>query len=223
MQKLRNFAEKLNISNLDEALLRLAVTHSSFVNDHPQELDNERLEFLGDAVLSLLTSELLYERFPRCREGQLSRIRANMVCEDTLAQIAHHIGLPQVIRLGKSAAGSGGYSRPSILAGCVEALLGAVYQWDGLDAARSFYSLLYSKVVPQVTVEWAEADPKSALQELAPEAVKYTLIAESGPDHNRRYTTEVAVSGKALGTGEGRSKKQSEQAAARAALQKLRQ
>jgi len=219
---LRSFAKSLGLASLDEHLLKLALTHSSYANDHPEEKDNERLEFLGDSVLSILTSELLYERFPHCREGQLSRIRANMVCEDALSQIAKSIGLPKVVRLGKSAANSGGYTRPSILAGCVEALLGATYQSGGLDAARELFTVLYKEVIPTVTTEWSEADPKSALQELAPEKIKYNLVEESGPDHNRRYTTEVYVSGKLIGRGEGRSKKQAEQAAARNALQNLR-
>lgn len=223
MQKLRNFAQSVGIASLSDNLLRLALTHSSYVNDHPHEQDNERLEFLGDAVLSILSSEMLYGKFGSFREGQLSRIRANLVCEDTLARVAHYIGLPKVIRLGKSAAGSGGYTRPSILAGCVEALLGAVYQAEGLERARALFEGIYATIIPEVSEEWSEADPKSALQELAPEAVSYSMIEESGPDHNRRYKTEVIVSGQVLGIGEGRSKKHSEQAAARIALQKLRQ
>lgn len=223
MQKLRTFAQSVGIASLDENLLRLALTHSSYVNDHPNEQDNERLEFLGDAVLSILSSELLYGKFQGFREGQLSRIRANMVCEDTLARVAHHIGLPRVVRLGKSAAGSGGYTRPSILAGCVEALLGAVYLAEGLEPARVLFEGLYETIIPDIGEEWSEADPKSALQEMAPEAVSYNMIEESGPDHNRRYKTAVSVSGQVLGIGEGRSKKHSEQAAARIALQKLRQ
>jgi len=223
VRTLRAFAQSLEIASLNEQLLRLALTHSSYVNDHPKEQDNERLEFLGDAVLSILSSEMLYEKFKNCREGQLSRIRANMVCEDTLARVAHSIGLAEVLRLGKSAAGSGGYSRPSILAGCVEALLGAVYIAEGLEAARTLFVRLYADIIPDISEEWSEADPKSALQEMAPEAVQYSLVEESGPDHNRHYKTAVTVSGRVLGIGSGRSKKQSEQAAARLALQKLRQ
>ncbi|KAF0197960.1 MAG: ribonuclease III [Bacillota bacterium] len=223
MQKLRTFAQSLGLANLNENLLRLALTHSSYVNDYPLEQDNERLEFLGDAVLSILSSELLYAKFRGFREGQLSRIRANLVCEDTLVRVAYIIGLPQVMRLGKSAAGSGGYTRPSILAGCVEALLGAAYLEEGLESARELFERLYATIIPEVSEEWSEADPKSALQEMAPEAVSYSMVEESGPDHNRRYKTEVSVSGQVLGIGEGRSKKHSEQAAARIALQKLRQ
>lgn len=222
MHKLREFSQRVNLASLDERLLRLAVTHSSYVYDHPKEQDNERLEFLGDSVLSLLASQFLYAKFPACREGQLSRIRANMVREDTLARIAKDIGLPQVIRLGKSAAGSGGYNRPSILAGCVEALLGAVYLAGGLEPARTLFETLYSNVLAEVREDWSEADPKSALQEIAPEMVQYVLLDESGPDHNRRYTVKVMVSGEVKGQGEGRSKKHAEQEAARSALQELR-
>jgi len=213
---------KLGFTSEDEPLLKQALTHSSYVNNHVGVLDNERLEFLGDAVLALLCSQSLYVKFPLLAEGQLSRLRANLVCEATLAKIAKHFDIAKYILLGKSAAGSGGYERPRILAGCVEALLGVAFLSGGLARARQLFDLFYHELMTEVTVSWSEADAKTALQELAPESIKYALTHESGPDHDRTYRVEVYVRGIPHGVGEGKSKKQAEQAAALLALGKLR-
>jgi len=215
-------ATKLGFTPQDEPLLKQALTHSSYINNHAGVSDNERLEFLGDAVLSLLCSQSLYAKFPHYAEGQLSRLRANLVCEAALAEIAKRFGLARYILLGKSAAGSGGYERPRILAGCIEALLGVAFLSGGLPRARQLFDLFYGDLMTEVTESWSEADAKSALQELAPESIKYALVQESGPDHDRTYQVEVFVRGTAYGLGEGKSKKQAEQAAALLALRKLR-
>jgi ribonuclease-3 len=214
--------DRLGISDLNEDLLMQSLTHSSWVNDHPHAQDNERLEFLGDAVLSLCCSRLLFERYPTFREGQLSRLRASLVCEETLATIAGEIDLGRCLRLGKSAAGSGGYGRPSIMAGAVEALLGATYEGLGFKRAENLFTRLYSNVLQQADEEWANPDAKSALQELAPDSVEYRMVEQSGPDHDRWFRVEVLVNGRLTGQGAGRSKKRAEQEAARSALKALK-
>lgn len=222
MTTLKAFAEGLGFSGDEEAIVRQAMTHSSYAHDHPQYQDNERLEFLGDSVLSLLCSRSLFVKFPRLREGELSRLRASLVCEATLAGIAKKHDLHRHLLLGRSAAGSGGAERPSILAGCTESLLGAAYLIGGLPRAEQLFDRFYGDLLDKATETMAQADAKSALQELAPEAVQYTLVAQSGPDHDRTYRVQVEVQGKVMGVGEGRSKKQAEQAAALSALRKLR-
>lgn len=219
---LTDLAQKLGLAGLSPGLLREALTHSSYVNDRPEASDNERLEFLGDAVLSVLCSRHLYEHYPKFREGQLSRLRASLVCEETLSEIAVSIELPTYLLLGKSARVGGDRARPSILAGAVEALLGAAYLELGLEGASDLFTKLYASLLQDADADWAEPDAKSALQELAPEAVKYNLLEQSGPDHRRRFRVEVSVSGLVVAEGEGGSKKKAEQAAAKAALRRLR-
>lgn len=221
-QGFAQLAESLGIVDIPVDLIREAMTHASYLNDHPQETDNERLEFLGDAVLSVLSSRSLYDRYPEYREGQLSRMRASLVREETLAGIAEEFGFARYVRLGKSAKGSGGDIQPSILAGVVEALLGATYLGLGFADAEALFAVLFRDVFRRADINWADPDAKSALQELAPEGVVYNLVAQSGPDHDRWFRVEVYVSGVRAGEGEGRSKKRAEQAAARAALRKLR-
>jgi len=213
---------RLGFSPQDEQLVRQALTHSSYANDHPGSLDNERLEFLGDAVLSLLCSSHLYKRFCALTEGQLSRLRANLVCESALTTIARSFDIHSHVLLGRSAIGSNGAARPRILAGCTEALLGAAFLVGGLPRAAELFEMFYADMLDSTDAAGANADPKSALQEFAPEAVSYTLLGYSGPDHDRIYRVVVAVDGRTMGIGEGKSKKQAEQAAAEEALRKLR-
>ncbi|MBT9155743.1 MAG: Ribonuclease 3 [Firmicutes bacterium] len=222
MSSIRLLAERLGFSPSDERLVKQALTHSSYVNDNPGSLDNERLEFLGDAVLSLLCSSHLYRRFPSLAEGQLSRLRANLVCEAALTAIARLFDLPTIVLLGRSAIGSNGAARPRILAGCAEALLGAAYLVGGLPRAEELFQLFYADMLDNTDDAAAFPDAKSALQEFRPEAVNYTLIGYSGPDHDRTYRVGVSVDGRTMGIGEGRSKKQAEQAAAAEALRNLR-
>jgi ribonuclease-3 len=199
-----------------------ALTHASYVNDNPGSIDNERLEFLGDAVLSLLCSTHLYRKFPALPEGQLSKLRASLVCETALASIARTFDLQNIVFLGRSAQGSNGRARPRILAGCVEALLGAAFLSGGLTRAEELFQLFYADMLESTDDTAAFLDAKTALQEFAPEAVSYTLLGYSGPDHDRTYRVSVSVAGRAIGLGEGKSKKQAEQAAATEALRNLR-
>lgn len=222
MGSMRSLAKRLGFSEESERLVMQALTHASYVNDNPGSVDNERLEFLGDSVLSLLCSTHLYEKFPALPEGELSKLRASLVCEAALASIARTFDLQSVVFLGRSAQGSNGRARPRILAGCVEALLGAAFLSGGLAHAAELFRVFYADMLNNAGDAVAFIDAKTALQEFAPEAVSYTLLGYSGPDHDRNYRVSVSVAGRAIGLGEGKSKKQAEQAAAAEALRNLR-
>jgi len=206
----------------DPSLLVRAITHVSFqrnkIGSH-----NEVLEFLGDAVLDLAISDLLMRRFPDKSEGDLSRMRAGLVNSSVLADKATDLKLGSLLFLGKGEERSGGREKPSILAGAFEALLGAVYQDGGYEPARRLVQRFFGSDV-QVK-QLGQQDYKTRLQEISQMLFRqppvYRLISESGPDHEKRFVTEIAVGGKVLGRGEGRSKKQSEQEAAMRALTQL--
>jgi ribonuclease-3 len=198
----------------------VALTHRSF---GPGE-NNETLEFLGDAVLALAISDLLMARFPAAREGDLSKMRASLVNADTLARKARELELGRWIRLGKSEEKSGGHDKPSILAGLYEALLGAVYLDAGYERARAVVEAHFAPdILEDLTV--GLRDYKSDLQELTQrlfrEPPAYTLVEESGPDHEKRFVSEIAIAGRWFGRGVGRTKKTAEQAAAMQALAAL--
>lgn len=206
----------------DPALLRRALTHVS--HDRKKTGDhNEVLEFLGDAVLALAVSDLLMRRFPERSEGDLSRMRAGLVNSVVLAEKAEALGLAPLLLLGKGEERSAGRTKASILAGAFEALLGGVYQDGGYDAARRIVERYFAADIVEKTL--GQHDYKTRLQEIsqllfgAPPA--YRVIAETGPDHEKSFVTEISVGGNVLGTGIGRSKKQAEQAAARKALDEL--
>ncbi|MDF1614887.1 ribonuclease III [Desulfurivibrio dismutans] len=207
-------------------LLRQALTHRSYAAEaggrgHPH---NERLEFLGDAVLDLAVGELLYRQYPKMREGELSRRRAALVNEAHLARMARRLGLDNLLLLGRGEAQSGGRDKPSILSDAFEALLGAVYLDGGCQAALDLLGELFDPwVVNQAGPE--DSDAKTALQEILQErhgaAPGYRLVDEEGPAHDKRFTVEVDFRGQVMGQGRARSKKEAEQAAARAALATL--
>lgn len=203
----------------DPALLTLALTHSSFGNEQGDHRDNERLEFLGDAVLGFVTAEYLYKTFPDLPEGELTRRRANAVCEKTLAEYAHAIELNDYLRLGKGEKHTGGANRPSILSDAFESVIAAIYLDGGMEEARRFVLRFVSAV--QADAQSAK-DYKTLLQEVIQknpdEHLSYVLAAERGPDHNKTFTVEVYLNSNRIGAGEGHSKKKAEQAAAREAL-----
>jgi ribonuclease-3 len=219
---MRSLAKRLGFSEESEQLVRQALTHVSYANENPGSIDNERLEFLGDSVLSLVCSTHLYKKFPALPEGQLSKLRASLVCEAALASIARSFDLQSVVFLGRSAQASNGRAKPRILAGCVEALLGAAFLSGGLFRAEELFQLFYADMLDNTSDPVAFMDAKTTLQEYAPEAVSYTLLGYSGPDHDRTFRVSVSVAGRAVGLGEGKSKKQAEQAAAAEALRNLR-
>lgn len=214
--------KELDYQFTDAALLLRAHTHVSRERDGGAG-HNEVLEFLGDAVLDLAVSDLLMRRYPACSEGDLSKMRAALVNTTVLAEKAALLELGPLLRMGKGEERSGGRTKPSILAGAFEALLGAVYQDGGFEAARRLVERYFADDVEEK--ELGRQDYKTRLQEIsqmlfhAPPS--YRVVAESGPDHDKRFVTEIAVGGKVLGKGEGKTKKQAEQQAAKKALAEL--
>ncbi len=207
------------------ALLQNALTHSSYANErfHDSLKSNERLEFLGDSVLGMVTAEYLYRNFSNRPEGELSRMRADMVCEKSLARIAERLNLGKHLLLGNGEEQNGGRNRDSILADAVESVIAACFLDGGMEPARSFID---SFVLTEVPVrKMHNADYKTALQETIQQkknqTLTYALVAERGPDHDKWFEVEVRLNGKLLGTGSGSSKKRAEQEAARVALETL--
>ncbi len=207
----------------DPALLRLALTHRSVSSDDPARNDNERLEFLGDAVLQLVITDLLYESYPQLAEGQMAKVRAAVVSRGTLAEVARFLDIGGHVELAPSEEATGGREKDSILADTVEAVIGAIYLDGGLEPARRVVLDLWSDRVAERSKEPGVKDYKTRLQELvARDGWRPVYEVEgAGPDHDRRFTAKVTVDGKEYGTGEGRSKKEAEQEAAARALDSL--
>lgn len=220
---LQQLQEELGYSFSDPSLLQRCLTHVSYERRHGTN-HNETLEFLGDAVLNLAVSDLLMRRFPDKKEGDLSRMRASLVNAVTLAEKAESLQLGELLRLGKGEERSGGRTKESILAAAFEAVLGGIY-WDGgYEAAHRVVERHFTREIRHRRL--GLRDHKTRLQEIsqmlfhAPPA--YTLVEETGPSHEKRFVTEIAVGGKILGRGEGKNKKQSEQQAAKMALEALK-
>ena len=207
------------------SLLQNALTHSSYANErwHNSLLSNERLEFLGDSVLGMLVAEYLYRTFPDRPEGELTRMRADMVCEKTLANVANSIGLGGHLLLGHGEEQSKGRTRNSILADAMESVIAACFLDGGMEAAEGIVKRFILTEVPVKKMH--NADYKTALQELVQQkknqVLAYALIGESGPDHDKQFTVEVSLNGKPVGQGTGTSKKRAEQMAAQAAIRLL--
>ena len=206
-------------------LLQNALTHSSYANErwHNSLLSNERLEFLGDSILGMLVAEFLYRTFPDRPEGELTRMRADMVCEKTLANVANRIHLGDHLLLGHGEEQGGGRSRDSILADAVESVIAASFLDGGLDAALKFIKTFILVEVPVTQLH--NVDYKTRLQELVQQkknqVLTYCLLGESGPDHDKEFAVSVSLNGETVGKGSGRSKKRAEQDAARAAMKAL--
>jgi len=206
---------------------RAAVTHRSFVNEHPGEglEDNERLEFLGDAVIDLAISHRLMERFPAASEGELSKMRAAVVDEPGLAGLARSLELGPLLRLGRGEELTGGREKPSLLADAMEAVVAAVYLEGGLAAVLGLVDRYLGEVFDRASAGTLDRDFKTQLQEVAQSrfrlAPRYRVVAELGPDHAKRFDVEVELRGEVVGRATGRSKKDAEQAAARLALEAL--
>ncbi len=200
----------------DEALLRLALTHPSA----KEPKDNQRLEFLGDAVLECSVSDLLYRKYPSLQEGELTARRAALVCEETLCNLARTLGIGPRLRMGHGEESTLGREKPSILADAMEAVIAAVYLDGGADAARELIGRLFADEESLSALRGQ--DDKGLLQTYTQARntglPEYAVVAESGPPHDRRFVSEVCVAGAAVARGEGGSKKTAEQAAARAAL-----
>lgn len=209
----------------DESLLKRALTHSSYANEHKAEGgDNERLEFLGDSVLSVITAEYLYTTYTLAREGYLTRLRALVVCEKALGEYAAKIELGKYINFNSGEEATGGRQRASVTSDAFEALLGAIFLDGGIEEAKRFVLPFLIEEIKRV--ENSTDDYKSALQELIQKnkgsKIEYVLTGESGPDHDKQFTTQLYVNGQLLGTGTAGSKKASEQAAAKQALEKYK-
>ena len=207
------------------ALLQNALAHSSYANErwHNSLMSNERLEFLGDSILGMCVAEYLYCTFPDRPEGELTRMRADMVCEQTLANVAGRIGLGEHLLLGKGEEQGGGRTRNSILADAVESVIAASFLDGGMGAAKQFIQKFILVEVPVKKLH--NIDYKTSLQELVQQkknqVLSYALVGESGPDHDKHFEVEVSLNGKVVGLGSGSSKKRAEQDAARVAIESL--
>lgn len=207
----------------EPALLRLALTHRSVSSDDPARKDNERLEFLGDAVLQLIITDLLYGTYPQLAEGQMAKVRAAVVSRDTLAEVARQLELGAHVELALSEDATGGREKDSILADAVEAVIGAIYLDGGFEPARRVVLDLWEQKVAERAKHPGVKDYKTRLQELtARDGLRPVYRVDgTGPDHDRWFSAVVSVNGTDYGAGEGRSEKEAEQDAAREALEEL--
>ncbi len=219
-----DFLQIIGYEFRDMSLLGQALTHSSYANEHKMSKleNNERLEFLGDAVLEIITSEFLYNKYDEMLEGELTKLRASIVCEPTLASFAKGIGLGDYLLLGKGEDASGGRRRASVLSDAMEALIGAVYIDGGFKAAREF---VVGKLLVNLDGRKLFVDSKTHLQEIiqrgSDKSVEYIVTAEKGPDHAKFFEVDVRHEGVTIGQGVGRSKKAAEQEAALNAIDNL--
>lgn len=214
----------LKLTFADKALLRRALTHRSYLNENPDYLleDNERLEFLGDAVLDFVTGEYLYHRFPEMAEGRLTNLRSALVRTERLAQFAVELKVGDHLFLGRGEEDSGGRERLAILCDAFEAIVGALFLDQGIDAARQFVCQLIEPALQEILKLDADKDAKSRLQELAQSAYRltptYRTVKEQGPDHAKEFTVEAIIGHRSYGRGTGFSKQTAAQAAAEEAL-----
>ena len=221
---MKDLQQTLGYSFENTALLENALTHSSCANESRGRLNsNERLEFLGDSILGMVVADYLYRTHPDLPEGELTRTRASLVCEESLVEVAKLWNLGAYLRLGGVVVSGGGRTRPSIQADAVEAVLAAVYLDGGIGSARKI--IQHFILSREAAVVHAGRDYKTALQELVQresgQVLKYCLTGEEGPDHDKRFFVTVELNGKPVGSGQGHSKKLAEQMAAKAAFQKL--
>jgi len=220
---MKKLEEKLGYTFHNDRLLLHALTHSSYANEHKGEglTSNERLEFLGDSVLGMVVADHLFRAHPDMPEGELTRKRAALVCEESLYEVASGLGLGGYLRLGRGEDAGGGRQRASILADATEAMLAAVYLDGGLEPTRQIIRRL---ILDREREKAVDRDYKTALQERVQRSpgscVTYQLVQENGPDHCRVFVMEVSVDGVPVARGEGRTKKEAEQMAARFALEK---
>jgi len=226
-KQFQDFQEHLGIKFDNIKLLKQAFTHSSYVNEHrkkPYE-DNERLEFLGDAVLELTVSRFLFEKYPMMSEGELTKLRAAVVCEPSLVGFANELSFGQVVLLGKGEEMTGGRERPALLADVFEAFIGALFLDKGLETVNQFLEKI---VFPKINAGAFShvMDFKSQLQELVQRdaigTIEYKILQEKGPAHNREFVSRVSLNDEEVGIGTGRSKKEAEQHAAQMALGKIK-
>lgn len=224
---LDEFESIIKYSFKNKQLLTLALTHSSYGNEHKKEKyeNNERVEFLGDAALDLIISRYIFDMFPFMPEGELTKLRAGVVCETSLARVAVDLRIGEFLLLGKGEENTGGRTRDSILADAVEAVIGAIYLDGGFVEAEKFVIGIMANAVENLKTSYRTIDCKTHLQEVIQKTSKnpiaYSIVDEKGPDHNKVFIAEVRHNDKVIGVGNGRSKKEAEQSAASDALSKL--
>ncbi len=223
---------KIGYSFSDRGILRLALTHSSYANEikakNKHELCNERLEFLGDSILSLVTSEYIFEKYASQPEGELTKIRADAVCEDALSEYARDISLGSYLLLGRGEEQNGGRERKSICADAFEALIAAIYTdsklkgEDPFACAKRFVLPYVSEHIEKLIAQGRSKDHKTTLQQIVQqvngEKLEYVVVSESGPDHNKTFVVEAHLNSNVIGRGKGKNKREAEQAAAKEAL-----
>ncbi len=216
------FEEKLGYSFKDKSLLELALTHSSFANENKLKKNNERFEFLGDSVLGFVTAEYLFTEFKNRPEGEMTKLRAAVVCEKSLFKFAEQIDLGKYILLGRGEDGTGGRNRPSVVSDAFEAIIAAIYIDGGMEAVRPYILRFIKDAVKRET---SFKDNKSLLQEeiqkVKGNTLAYEEVGEEGPDHDKTFVFRVKLNGEIIGEGKGKSKKEAEQKAAGNALNKL--
>ena len=226
MRPVSELQQQIAFSYRDTRLLERALTHKSYANENRLSEHNERMEFLGDSVLNLVVSELLMNALPGASEGELSRIRAAVVSEPSLAAVARTISLGEFLLVGRGEEQTGGRDKDSLLADSLEALVASLYLDGGIDRAGAFIARFFKDTIDRVRSEGGTADHKTELQEICQERLKtlpdYRVAAESGPDHRKEFTIELSIRGEVYGRGTGRNKKEAEQRAAKEALERLR-
>jgi ribonuclease-3 len=225
VQRLRELEENLGYRFTDIGLLEKALTHRSFVNENPalSFKDNERLEFLGDAVLELTITDMLMKKFPDHAEGQLSKLRASVVNEQPLAELARQFRLGEFLLLGRGEESSGGRMKASLLANAFESIIAAMFLDAGFDRTAIFIGQLFAPLIGEETATAIYRDYKTVVQEVCQirfrDVPRYVLISEIGPDHNKRFETSLVIGEQIIATGTGRNKKEAEQQAAKSALE----
>ncbi|NLK88104.1 MAG: ribonuclease III [Clostridiaceae bacterium] len=227
LNRLRELEDTIGYRFRDKGKLQLALTHSSYANERRAEglTSNERLEFLGDSVLNIITSDYIYRNHPELPEGEMTKTRAAVVCEFSLFKCAQKINLGKYLYLGKGEENTGGRKRTSILSDAFEALIGAIYLDGGIMKAGEFILGAMKDIHHSINNKEVFRDYKTRFQEIvqkhSEQHISYRIIDEKGPDHDKVFITELSVGGKAYGTGEGRTKKEAEQNAAKAAIDKI--
>lgn len=223
--KIERLEQVIGYTFHDKLLIKRALTHTSYANEQKINKNGhyERLEFLGDAVLELLTSEYIYLNNPNMEEGSMTKLRASVVCETSLAQSANQISLSKYILLGKGESAMGGRKRDSIISDVTEAIIGAIYLDGGMEAAKTF---VHKYILSDMEAKKRVYDAKSSLQEIVQKnkagQISYVLIAENGPEHEKEFECAVEIGGKQMGTGKGKNKKEAEQKAAAEAILSLK-
>ena len=222
---MQEIEESIGYTFQNKALLNKAFTHTSYAYEKNQE-SNEKLEFLGDSILEFISSKYLYEKYPKLKEGEMTKVRATVVCEKSLYQVAQKHNFSNFLYLGKSEKKVGGEKKPAILADSVEAVIAAIYLDGGIQEAERFIIQNLKEEIAFATNHVGDRDYKTVLQEKLQEKgevkIEYKITKEEGPDHNKKFEAEVSCDGKFLATGEGKSKKEAHMRAAQKALENLK-